>query len=86
MVHAWASKNISIRPKTGKVANVILATGDGGDDDDDDGEEFLVEEKAKDDLDLLTEAPTAQTDVNMHTTFNGWFFFAIRFSFFATIV
>ncbi len=44
--------------------------GGGGDDDDDDGNEFLVEEKAKDQLDLLAEAadPTlaggAQTDVS----------------------
>ena len=71
------------RPQTGKVANVILddgggdaggggggGAGGGGDDDDDDGNEFLVEEKAKDQLDLLAEAadPTlaggAQTDVS----------------------
>ena len=46
---------------TGKVANVIIA----GDDreDDDDGEDFLVEEKPKDDLDLLTETPSAPTEV-----------------------
>ena len=46
------------RPATGKVANVILA-GDDADSDGDDGDdanEFLVEEKAKDELDLLTGA------------------------------
>lgn len=45
---------------TGKVANVIVA---GDDKDDDDGDEFLVEEKPKDNLDLLTEAPSAPTEV-----------------------
>ena len=49
------------RPMTGKVANVIVAGDDK--DDDDDGDEFLVEEKPKDNADLLAEEPSAQTDV-----------------------
>ena len=42
---------------TGKVANVILAGDDA--DDGDDGDDFLVEEKPKDNLDLLTENTAA---------------------------
>lgn len=50
------------RPLTGKVANVIVAGKD--DDDDDAADEFLVEEKPKDTLDLLTETAAAPTDVS----------------------
>ena len=57
-----AEEEIQARPTTGKVANVIVA---GDEKDDDDGDEFLVEEKPKDTLDLLTEAPTAKTDVRI---------------------
>ena len=54
---------INFRPQTGKVANVILA---GTGDDSDDAEEFLVEEKPKDQLDLIAEASanTTQADVS----------------------
>ena len=53
----------NFRPQTGKVANVILA---GTGDDSDDAEEFLVEEKPKDQLDLIAEASanTTQADVS----------------------
>ena len=43
---------------TGKVANVILAGSE-----DDDENEFLVEEKPKDNLDLLTEDSTQNIEV-----------------------
>ena len=54
---------LNSRPTTGKVANVILA---GAGDDSDDAEEFLVEEKPKDQLDLIAEASanTTQADVS----------------------
>ena len=54
---------MNFRPQTGKVANVILA---GTGDDSDDAEEFLVEEKPKDQLDLIAEASasTTQADVS----------------------
>lgn len=51
------------RPQTGKVANVIVDTGNN--DDEDDADEFLVEEKPKDNLDLDTE--NTAIDVSLRT-------------------
>ena len=52
------------RPMTGKVANLIIAGEDK--DDDEDADDFLVEEKQKDTLDLLTENNAQPTDVMKH--------------------
>lgn len=58
-----AEEEMQTRPMTGKVANVIVAGED--DKDDDDGDDFLVEEKPKDTLDLITESQTTQENVNI---------------------
>ena len=57
-----AEEEMQTRPMTGKVANVIVAGED--DKDEDDGDDFLVEEKPKDTIDLITESQTTQENVS----------------------